>query len=194
MTRKEIIFREAARLFREKGYSGSTLRNLADRAGIKGGSIYHHFGSKQEILFAIMAKTMTELLENIRKIMSDDSGSLTRLHKVVDCHIRYHTSNRDETYVTDAELRSLEPDNFRTIVTMRDQYEETVRKILREGNDSGTMNISDIDTASRALLQMCTGISYWFNPAGRQSIDEIVHNYLELFLWGVRGRARTEKP
>jgi len=65
-SRKEIIFREAARLFKEKGYNSSTLRGLANKAGIKGGSIYHHYSSKQEILYLIMEYTMTNLINRVQ--------------------------------------------------------------------------------------------------------------------------------
>ena len=76
-SRRDIIFREAARLFREKGYSGSTLRRLANRSGVKGGSIYHHYSSKQEILYTIMEQTMTNLINRVQLAIKDESDPLT---------------------------------------------------------------------------------------------------------------------
>jgi AcrR family transcriptional regulator len=188
-SRRDIIFREAARLFREKGYSGSTLRGLADRSGVKGGSIYHHYSSKQEILYVIMEQTMTNLINRVQLAIKDESDPLQKLRKAIIFHIEYHTLDRDQTYVADAELRSLEADNYKKIVTMRNSYEKIYRNILLEGERAGKMRIENIKIGSRALLQMCTGISYWFDPDGEQSISEIAENYVNLFLWGACGKS-----
>jgi len=193
LSRKRIIFKEAARLFREKGYHSSTLRGLANRAGIKGGSIYHHYSSKQEILYLIMEYTMINLTDGVRLAIKNEPDPLQRLRRAISSHIEYHTTNMDETYVTDAELRSLDAANYKTIVEMRNSYEEIFRIILQEGNANGKMHISNIKTASRALLQMCTGISYWFNPDGKQSISRITENYIELFFWGICGQSKTQE-
>jgi len=187
-SRKDIIFREAARLFRERGYSGSTLRGLASRSGVKGGSIYHHYSSKQEILYTIMAHTMTNLINGLRLAVKDETDPLQKLRKAIIFHIEYHTVDINETYVADAELRSLEPDNYKKIVEIRNNYEGIYREILLEGKQSGRIRIENVKIGSRALLQMCTGISYWFNPDGEQSISEIAENYVRLFLWGVCGQ------
>ena len=186
-SRKDIIFKEAARLFREKGYSGSTLRGLAARSGVKGGSIYHHYSSKQEILYVIMEYTMTNLINSVQLAIKNEQDPLEKLRKAITFHIKYHTAAINETYVADAELRSLEADNYKKIVAMRNSYERIYRNILLEGKRSGKMRIEDIKIASRALLQMCTGISYWFDPEGEQSISEIAENYVKLFLWGASG-------
>jgi AcrR family transcriptional regulator len=190
-SRKEIIFKEAARLFKEKGYNSSTLRGLAHKAGIKGGSIYHHYSSKQEILYLIMEYTMTNLINRVQLAIKDETDPLQKLRKAITFHIEYHTRDTDETYVTDAELRSLNDENYKKITEMRNVYEKIYRDILLEGNATKQMRIDNIKTTSRALLQMCTGVSYWFNPEGKQSISHIAENYVELFLWGICGKIGT---
>ncbi len=188
LTRKEIILREAAHLFREKGYAGTTLRGLAKRAGVQGGSIYYHFSSKQEILMMIMVETMTSLIERVRLEIDVGETPLEKLRNAVKFHIEYHTNDRDETYVADAELRSLEPENHQKIVEMRRSYERIFRDILRAGIHQGCMEISNVPLAARALLQMCTGISYWYSSSGPDSIDTIVDSYVNLFLYGLCGK------
>lgn len=184
-TRKTSILREAACLFREKGYNGSTLRQLATRVGIKGGSIYHHFASKQEILFMIMKYTMGNLIQRVRQEIENEQGVLDKLRSAMRCHIEYHTIDADETYVTDAELRSLSADNYKIIVGMRNNYEAVYRDILREGRATGVMEITNLSITSRALLQMCTGISLWYRPDGPLTINEIEDTYMDLFCRGV---------
>jgi AcrR family transcriptional regulator len=191
--RKTIIFREAARMFREKGYHGTTLRELAKRAGVKGASIYHHFSSKQDILYMIMEYTMSNLIHKVQMAIEDKATPLEKLRTAIRFHIVYHTVDMDETYVADAELRSLEPDNLKKIVIMRTNYEKIFKSIMKEGIDAGTMEIDNVSHASKALLPMCTGVSYWYNPEGDQSISEIADSYVNLFCWGVSGKLLTSK-
>ncbi len=187
-SRKTIIFKEAARLFREKGYHGSTLRELAKRAGVKGGSIYHHYSSKQEILYIIMDYTMTNLIHKVKQEIEGETSPLDKLRKAIKFHVEYHTVDRDETFVADAELRSLEDQNYKKIVKMRDEYEKIYRDILQEAINKGEIKVESFGLASKALLQMCTGISYWYKPNGKQTICEIADRYVDLFLWGVCGK------
>ncbi len=187
-SRKTIIFKEAARLFRENGYRGSTLRELAKRAGVKGGSIYHHYSSKQEILYMIMDYTMTNLIHKVQQEIENETSPLGKLRKAIKFHVEYHTVDRDETFVADAELRSLEGPNYKKIVKMRDSYEKIYRDILQEGIEAGEIKIESVGLASRALLQMCTGISYWYRPNGKKTICQIADSYVDLFLWGVCGK------
>lgn len=188
-SRKNVIFKEAARLFREKGYRASTLRELARRAGVQGGSIYHHFASKQDILYMIMEFTMTNLLTKLRQEVATETNPLEQLKKAIIFHIVYHTVDTDETFVTDSELRSLELANYKEIVSMRRAYENIFRNIMKNGNSQGCMAIEDIPLASKALLQLCTGISCWFTPDGKMSITNIAEKYVELICWGVCGKA-----
>jgi len=187
-SRKTIILREAARLFREKGYSGTNLRELAKSSGIQGGSIYHHFSSKQEILYQIMEYTMTILINKIGELIGSEPDPFERLRKAIRFHIEYHTSNVNETYVTDAELRSLTPDNYKKIVVLRNKYEHIYIQIIKDGIRAEKMKIDDVKLVSKALLQMLTGVSYWFDPNGSLRINEIANKYIKLFFWGIAGK------
>lgn len=183
--RKTVILNEAARLIREKGYGGTTLRELAKRSGIQGGSIYHHFASKQEILFRIMDNTMTRLTSRVQKAVDDVNDPSGKLAQAIRSHIEYHTVEPDKTYITDAELRSLAPENHEIIVRMRDKYERLYVQIIKEGIQKGQMEISHVKLTIRALLQACTGVSYWFKPKGPLSVGDIADNYINLFFRGI---------
>jgi len=188
-SRKGIILQEAARLFREKGYRASTLRELARRSGVKGGSIYYHFTSKQEILYRIMDETMGNLLLGLEQETRDERDPVRRLNRAIAFHIRYHLENQDETHVADTELINLEDDHHRRIVRRRADYEQAFSGIIREGTRAGVMEVGNVKLASIAILQMCTGVPYWFNEGGPLSVDEVVNRYIDFIFWGVLGRA-----
>lgn len=183
--RRDVILREATRLFREKGYRSSTLRELAKRSGVQGGSIYHHFSSKEEILFEIMNHTMTELILGLREVLKGLHDPVEKLHNATRFHIEYHINNLDETYVSDAELRSLTKAKHDSIMTQRRDYETIFVRILEEGIRQGVMNIDNVKLASMAMLQMCTGVSYWFRKDGPLNIHEIADVYVNFICYGV---------
>lgn len=188
ISRKELILQEAARLFHEKGYKGTTLRELAKFSGVKGGSIYHHFSSKQEILCHIMEKTMKTLIEGVREAISPETSPYEKLRKAIRFHIEFHTQAVSETYVTDSELHSLEPENYQKIVNLRDEYEKLYISIMQSGTEAGQLNIENVELATKGLMQMCTGVSYWYRPDGSLSTAEIADNYIDIFFWGVVGK------
>jgi len=183
--RKTIIFKEAAKLFREKGYQAANLRELARRAGIQGGSIYHHFSSKQEILFQLMNNTMNDMIERLLAILAPLESPTEQLRQTMRFHIEYHIVGTDETYITDDELRNLEPDNYLQIIAKRDRYQHLIEGILRQGQQLENWQISDIKLFSRAVIQMCAGVTRWYQPKGNFTIDEIAAQYFSLVTRGL---------
>lgn len=188
ISRREIILQEAAHLFREKGYPAASLRELARRAGIQGGSIYHHFTSKQEILFQLMDHTMSDMIERLNIQLSDAYTPLEKLRKLIYFHIEYHVTGPDQTYITDEELRNLEPDNYLRIVAKRDRYQRIVEEILSAGKAEQNWQLEEPKLYTRALIKMCAGVSTWFKPEGELSIKEIAEAYINLFCNGLLPR------
>jgi len=185
--RKKIILTEAARLFRDKSYEASTLRELAGRSGIKGGSVYYHFSSKQEILFSIMDFTMSELMFLVKDALKNERSVIAKLRKLIETHIVYHINNLDMTYVTDSEIRSLGEENRRCVIRKREKYEKLFSDVLDEGAGEGAFRIRDTKIAAFAILQMCTGVSYWYKIGGPLNVQDIVDIYFEFAYAGVLG-------
>lgn len=188
VSRKDIILREAARLFYEKGFNATTLRELAKYSGIKGGTIYHHFDSKQEILYQIMATTFKTLISSVQKAIKSEKTAYERLRQAVKLHVEYYIKAASETYVSDAELEHLTPAQYEKIAILRERYEQLFVEIMNDGIAEGELRIKDVGLAAKALIQMCTGVSYWFKPDGPLSATEIAENYFYLFFWGGVGR------
>lgn len=187
--RKKIILTEAARLFRAKSYEAATLREMAGRSGIRGASVYYHFSSKQEILFNIMDFTMSELTFLLKESLRDQGDAVSKLRKAIETHIVYHINNLEMTYVTDSEIRSLTEENHNFILRKRRKYEKLFSDILDEGIREGRFHIRDSKIAAFAILQMCTGVSYWYQADGPLKVQDIVDIYFEFACAGVLGLA-----
>lgn len=185
--RKKKIMREAAYLFRRKGYAGTTLRELAKRSGIQGGSIYHHFTSKQEILYQIITETMNDLFE-VKNVIKEEQDPVEKLRKAIVFHLNLTMTKPDDMHITDAELWCLNKANFDHIVRQRRDYDKIFMQILEEGTNRQLMNIRNIKLTTIAIMQMLTGISYWFKKDGPLTILEIADEYVDFICWGITGK------
>lgn len=187
-SRKQIILKEAARLFREKGYIASNLRELAKRAGIQGGSIYHHFSSKQDILFQLMDNTMTDMVTSLSAVLAGTDDPEEKLRLLLRFHISYTICGPDETYITEDELRNLNADNYLQIIAKRDAYQKLFEEVFLAGYQQQGWMVVDPKLMARAAIQMGTGVASWYKPEGPMSIDQISTYYAELLCKGLLPR------
>lgn len=187
-SRKQIILKEAARLFREKGYIASNLRELAKRAGIQGGSIYHHFSSKQDILFQLMDNTMTDMVTSLSAVLAGTDDPEEKLRRLLRFHISYTICGPDETYITEDELRNLNADNYLQIIAKRDAYQKLFEEVFLAGYQQQGWMVVDPKLMARAAIQMGTGVASWYKPEGPMSIDQISTYYAELLCKGLLPR------
>ena len=180
--RLEQIRRVGCRLLYQYGYAGMTMREVAAQLHIKAASLYHHFPSKQHILFDLMFETATELTEGLVRIVDRRKNPLEQLDAAIRWHVLFHTQRREEAFVSHSEMRSLTPENLKTILQVRSHYELLFGDILhrcRRKGLIGEMNPpGDIRVVRNAILTMCTATAGWFNPEGpltaEQVADELV--------------------
>jgi TetR/AcrR family transcriptional regulator, cholesterol catabolism regulator len=120
--RRAAIIATAARLFQERGYSGTTVRDLAREVGITSGSIFHHFGSKEEVLLSVVEKG---LVEATTRMSGADAGEpRARLQDMIHAHLSALLEGAPETLsVLFHERRALSEDARTRLIEMRDAYE-----------------------------------------------------------------------
>jgi len=184
------ILRQAAKMFHERGYMASTLRQLARRCGIQGASIYYHFSSKQEILFEIMDHTMTTLIDQLRETIDGVEDPLEKLDRAIRFHIQYHIENPYITHVADAEIRSLTAEYFEQVIRKRREYEGFFHRMLTDGVAAGLIKVDNITLTRIAILQMCTGVTIWFREDGPLTLDQVAEAYIQFIRWGHIGRVK----
>ena len=159
-------------LFRH-GYAGMTMRQIASRMRIKAASLYHHFPSKQHILFDLMQATASELLEGLRRIAQSGESAERQLDEAVRWHVLFHTQKREEAFVSHSELRSLEPENLEAILALRREYDRLFDGILQRGKRQGVFAIEDVSVVRNSILTMCTATGIWFSPEGRLTAEQV---------------------
>jgi AcrR family transcriptional regulator len=169
-------------LFKARGYHGTSVRALAHAVGIEPASVYHHYASKQDILYDIFGRTMDDLLNGLARALSGRASHEKRLRAAIRFHVLFHVDRQDEAFISHSELRSLIPANLQRITLKRDRYEILLRDFLADGKKAGAFEILDVKLTTIAILMMCSGVSDWFAKRGRLSGDDIAEAYTDMVL------------
>lgn len=187
------ILKAATALFCECGYHGTPMRALARVLRMEAPSLYYRFPSKQEILFAILDRTLDDLLGGLREAVATAEGPEERLRAAVRFHVLFHARRRREAFVSHSELRSLTAANLRRVITKRDQYEQVFRGLLVAGARAGSFQVADVKLTAAAILSMCTGVATWFSEDGRLPAEAIAERYVETISRSVERRANGSR-
>ena len=184
-TRRTELTRQAARLFAEKGYHGTSIGDLAEAMGVQKGSLYAHIDSKQDLLYETMREGADAFhggLDAIPEDLPSSSGSGSRCA----AHLRVVAEQLDVATVFVREWRYLEGERRDEIVAERRRYEERIRALFREGRELGELR-TDLDDATAALLLLsAANWAYtWLRP-GRDT-DELADGFFALLVDGMRG-------
>ena len=182
---RENVRAAAVQLFAEYGYHAAPLRNIARMAGIQAASIYYHYANKEALLVEIMETHMQQLNANLERIVREQSDPQKRLYDAIANHIRLHTSYKAEFFIIDTEIRALEGDHRRYILSLRDRYEFLLQELLHDGMERGVFRQSDVKVSSYAIIAMCTEVAAWFRPNGRLSVQQVIDLYSQMITQGL---------
>jgi AcrR family transcriptional regulator len=186
-TRRSELTRQAARLFAQKGYHGTSIGDLADAMGVQKGSLYAHIKSKQDLLYETMAEGARAFHAGLDAI-PEEAAATEKIRLALRSHLRVVADQLDVATVFVQEWRYLEGERRDEIVAERRRYEERIRAFFREGRDLGELR-SDLDDATAALLVLsAANWAYTWLQAGRNT-DELADRFYFLLLDGIRGYA-----
>src|SRR5438094_10245251 len=189
-TRRIELTRQAARLFAEKGYHGTSIGEIADALGVQKGSLYSHINSKQDLLYETMREG-ADAFHAALDAVPDDLPATEKIRLALRSHLRAVSDQLDVATVFVQEWRYLEGERRDEILAERRRYEERIRALFREGRDLGELR-SDLDDSTAALLALsAANWAYtWLTP-GRDT-DELADRFYELLLDGMRGYATPD--
>lgn len=187
------IRESALRLFAAHGYEATGIRDVARDAGLSLSTIYHYVDSKEDLLLAIATKAMEDLRAAAEEALTEATTPPERLAALVEAHVFVHGRDRLEALVSDTEVRALSQPERKGVVKLRDRYEALWQEVLDEGVASDDFAAEDTRLVRLGLLQMCTGVAYWYSPAGDRSLEHIAKTFADLALAMVTPAAKTTK-
>ena len=185
--RRNELTRQAARLFAEKGYHGTSIGEIAEALGVQKGSLYAHIQSKQDLLYETMEEGARAFHGGLDAI-PDELPATGKIRLALRSHLRVVADQLDVATVFVQEWRYLEGERREEILGERRRYEERIRALFREGRELGELR-SDLDDATAALLALsAANWAYtWLQP-GRDT-DDFADRFYELVVNGIRGYA-----
>lgn len=184
MTRDELI-ETAAQVFRQKGYHGASMEDIAAAVHLRKASLYHHFSSKQEILLEILDRALQLLLEKISAITEQNISADKKLRLMIRQYLQILAENVDLAAVLLFEHRALERRQHARHIPSRDKFESLWKDVIAEGVSKKIFKCDDPSMAVRALLGQMNWTITWYSPDGDKSIEEIADEYSNLLLNGL---------
>jgi AcrR family transcriptional regulator len=184
MTREDIL-EAAAQVFRQKGFHGASMSDIAEAVHLQKASLYHHVSSKQEILLELLDQALKLLLERISAIVAQDLSADQKLRQMISEYLRILDENLDLAAVLLFEHRALERRQHARHVPNRDKFEQLWRGVLAEGVEAGVFHCEDIPLTVRALLGLMNWTITWYRSDGKKNIQQIADDYSNLLLNGL---------
>lgn len=184
--RKFDLIEGAAEVFARSGYHGCSMRDIAERIGIRQSSIYHHFRSKDEILGAICTYGGDTFLRNIKAIRAGAGTPRAKLEAVISAHITPYVLRQHYAYSFVFMRQHLTGKAKATVSRLAHAYEQELEGLLHDGVKSGELDAEmDVRMAAFALLGMCNSVSFW---AGREpgiSIERVARTFRRTLIDGL---------
>ncbi|KQR74418.1 TetR family transcriptional regulator [Arthrobacter sp. Leaf337] len=178
----QAIREEAAKLFFERGYDATSLRQVASAVGLMVGSLYNHIDSKEHLLLQIMGGIIDDLLDSARKAVMVDGDAIDKLESVLAAHLTFHAERAQEVFIGNAELRSLSDGARHVVIEKRHEYELFLQGLVEDAGRAGLADVIDAKIHVYSFVAQATHIASWFKPGGRMNLDEIVAIYTKLAL------------
>lgn len=174
------ILRAAAALFHARGFEGTSMNQIAAAVGIQKSSLYHHFRSKDELLFDILRHTVDVAIGGLQAIVAADLSAAQRLRLAVRHHVINLVEDLDNVACFIEESKALGPRHREAYIVRRDAYERCFREIIEEGIARGEFRPADVRLAGFAVLGMCNWIVRWYHPDGPNTPEEVARQFGDL--------------
>lgn len=185
-SKKGLILKKAAAMFREKGFAATSMRDLAEAVGIEAASLYNHIRSKNEILEAICFDVANVYNTTIESIESSSQKSISKIEQLLRFHIQQMTGNYEAVYVCDREWKHLEEPYLSNFQNQRRSYRKKFASIIEEGIARNEIRKIDAPTAVLIMLHAVSGIESWHRSKDRISAQELEENMVKIMIDGLR--------
>jgi len=185
METSQVITKAASRLFRVKGYHGTTVEDIARAVGQKKGSLYYHISGKEELLISILNEVIARAIERLETVTKLELSSTQRLRRAVEDHIVGVLAHRDAVTVFLREGDKLSGSSNKRYLSKRREYEHMFRDVVQAAMNDGAIREVDSSLLTRAILGVCNSVLVWYKPQGRLRPEEIARAFADFIFNGI---------
>lgn len=177
----------AAELFADRGYVATTVRDIADEAGILSGSLYHHFDSKESMIDEILSTFIDQTLASYESVIAEGKGPKETFEGLVRTSLESMVDSRSAILIYQNEARFLaaEP-RFSYLTAAHRKFEKIWTDVLKKGVKSGEFRDSiDPKLVYRLVRDTVWTAPRWYRPGGSLKPERIIDQYLAVLVDGV---------
>ena len=184
--RRDELLAVAERLFSERGYEATSVRDIADALAIKAGSLYAHIETKEDLLWKILDRAADRFFEAVQPIVESNLVTVEKLRRLIAAHVRVITESAAAAAVYTTEWRHLTEPRRKEFAARRDAYERIVRGLVHDAIREGTFGDVDEKFATLMILSSINWIYQWYRPDGPMTPEEIARKITDLLFNGLR--------
>jgi AcrR family transcriptional regulator len=171
--RREALIRAAARLFNRKGYQGTSVRDIAGATGMRSGSPFYHFASKQDLLFEASMRGLAPALAELEAIWAGRGSTLARFRAMLRTHLgQLLGTDPDMAAMVVSEWRWLEGEQRAQVIALRDRFEQLWQDVLEALAAEGRLPRAD-PTTRLFFLGALHGVPQWYREGGALGIEQV---------------------
>ncbi len=170
---RDAIVQDAAKVFREKGYHGTSIQDIVDATGLQRGGIYYYIKSKDNLLIDIMDQALAAFIEAQETIFNSDLEPGEKLRQLLEQHILMEIENLDGFSCCQTELRCLSPEERQRQAQQRGIYEGMLKQVIQDGIERGAFKHVNVKAAVLAIMGMFNWLVNWYSADGPLGADEL---------------------
>jgi AcrR family transcriptional regulator len=189
--KRERILEEAVKLFYERGFTGTTLDDIAAELGVTKPFIYTHFRSKTDLLAALCKPTIEMSLEAVSGAANSPGSPTARLHCAIADFTQVVLSRQANIAIYFREEKNLAPDALAEINALRKKFDRVLSNLLTEGVAAGEFDISDVNLTALAIGGMISWAYTWHRQEGRLALEDMCQRMADLALQMVGVRSKV---
>jgi AcrR family transcriptional regulator len=179
------ILREAAEVFRARGFHRASMEEIADRLGMHKGNLYYYFPSKHDLLYFCQEQALDRLTQQAQTVLAMTASHADRLRTLIECHLVCVLDELGGS-LAHAEFEELPALQRRRITARRDRYEAQWRQLIQAGMDHGAFRRADPKLAVLGMLGALNWSVKWHRPSGGQDARAIAQAFATLVIDGIR--------
>lgn len=198
--KREAVLNAAAALFRERGYEGTSLNDLADMLNITKPTVYYYIQSKEQLLLDILNRAQDHILGFLKAAEISPMTAYEKLRTVMIEYALLMISD-EGACIARVPTRVMEAASRANVEARIKEADEIIYRILASGEQDGTLRVNDPLVVNHALFGSLNWMAYWTRPKGRLTPETLAEMQVDVLLDGVRGpaapkpsKARALKP
>lgn len=185
ISRKDEIVKVAATLFRKRGYSAITMRDIASEMDIKAASLYNHISGKQEILADLILEVAQEFTTGMNQVISQQSSTLKKLENLIELHIDITLNHSEALASLNNDWMHLEGDNLNAFIKMRDEYEDNFRELIKSGIEVNEIRSAHPEVILFSILSTLRTLHLWYEKRGKLDVNVLKKDMVSVLLKGI---------